>query len=150
MLEPLKKRIGTSLVGKLCIVMACEDLSEAAQVSVQLSQVNKGTLITYRRAKDIVINPPSGRVALIILSDDGGPEAIGGILTWMRRRWPRCPITVIGETGGGEDEMTARKGGASYLTRPVSAGQWAGLIRHALGAERQEAAKDRTTGPTSG
>jgi len=122
---------------RLCIVVACGDVAEAAQISRQISQVHKGTLVTYRRADDILLNAPAGRVALIILAADNDPVAIGKTLGWMRRRWPRCPIVVIGNVGGGALEMAARTGGASYLTRPVSAEEWAALVQHVLSMHAQ-------------
>ncbi len=127
-----KNSVGLGTGERFYIVMACEDLGEAAHVGRQLSQVNNGALITYRRAEDVMLNCPSGRVALIILANSDDPETTGRILSWMRHRWPRCPAVVIGETGGGEMEIAARKGGASYLTRPVSSQQWAGLVEHVL------------------
>lgn len=128
----LEKVSGHGTGERFYIVMACEDLGEAAQVSRQLSQVNNGALITYRRAEDVMLNCPSGRVALIILANSDDPETMGKILSWMRHRWPRCPAVVIGETGAGDMEIAARKGGASYLTRPVSPQQWDGLVQHVL------------------
>jgi DNA-binding NtrC family response regulator len=112
--------------------MACGDAAEAAQVSRQLSQVNRGCLITYRRAEDLYFNSPSGKVALIILAGSDRPEALTATLRWMRHRWPHCPIAVIGDTGGGDMELAARKGGASYLARPVTPEQWAALVMHVL------------------
>ncbi len=132
MSDLLRKRVGRRAGERLYIVMACEDLDEAVQVGRQLSQVNNGVLITYRRAEDVMLNCPSGRVALIILANNDDPEAIGRTLSWMRHRWPQCPIVVIGEMGGGAMELAARKGGASYLTRPVGPQQWAGLVQHVL------------------
>ncbi len=117
---------------RLCIVMACGDAAEAAQVGQQLLQVNTGSLVTYRRAEDVLLNSPSGKVALIILASAEDPEAIGTTLKWMRRRWPGCPITVVGDVGGGEMEIAARKGGASYLARPVASEHWAAMIAHVL------------------
>jgi len=115
------------------IVMACEDLNEAAQAGQQLSQLNRGCLITYRRAEDIILNAPSGPVALIVLAGATDPEAIRVTLRWMRHRWPRSPIAVVGDAGGGDMEMSAREGGASYLTRPVTAEQWSAMLSHVLG-----------------
>ena len=132
MLKSGENSIGLRTGERFYIVMACEDLGEAAQVGKQLSQVNNGALITYRRAEDVMLNCPSGRVALIILANSDDPETMGRILSWMRHRWPCCPAVVIGETGGGDMEIAARKGGASYLTRPVSPQQWAGLVQHVL------------------
>lgn len=129
---PEPKRISARVSERLCIVMACEDLDEANQVSHQLLQVNRGSLITYRRAEDVISNSPAGRVVLIILAGSDDPEAIGATLTWMRHRWPYCPVAVIGDTGGGSLEIAARKGGASYLVRPVSPQQWAGLVQCVL------------------
>lgn len=126
----------------LCIVMACTDMSEAELVSRQLLQLNNGCLVTYRRAEDMLFNAPTGKVALIILATADAPVIVGRTLKWLRRRWPRCPITVVGDAGGGELEMTARKGAACYLTRPVNAEQWTALLAHAL-AEPQGQKVDR-------
>ena len=50
---------------RLCIVMACEDAAEAAQVGEQVSQVNRGSLVTYRKAEDVLLNSPAGQVVLV-------------------------------------------------------------------------------------
>ena len=125
-------RPGTKHRQRLCIVVACENAAEAAQISHQVSQVHMGTLVTYRRAEDMLLSVPAGRVALIILAADNDPERIGKTLLWMRRRWPRCPITVIGDAGGNAVEMAARTNGAHYLTRPVGPEEWAALVEHTL------------------
>jgi DNA-binding NtrC family response regulator len=122
---------------RLCVLMACEDAAEAVQVGEQLLKVNKGSLVTYRRAADVLTNSPAGRVVLIVLAESGDPETLGRNLAWMRHRWPRCPIAVIGDEGGGEMEMAARRGGANYLTRPVRPEEWAALIEHVLSAKRE-------------
>ena len=132
MSRPRSERESARHRQRLCIVMACGDAAEAAQVGQQLLQVNSGCMVTYRRAEDVLLNLPSGKVALIILASAEDPEAIGATLSWMRRRWPVCPITVIGDVGGGEMEIAARKGGASYLTRPVAPEHWAAMIAHVL------------------
>jgi DNA-binding NtrC family response regulator len=124
--------------------MACEDAAEASRVGHQLSQVNTGCLITYRRAEDILLNSPLGKVAMIVLASGDDPEAIGRMLTWMRHRWPRCPVAVIGDSGGGEMEMAARKGGACYLTRPVAAEQWAAMVEHVLRVRGPVASEKRS------
>ena len=141
----MEKNVGQGTGERFYIVMACEDLGEAAQVGKQLSQVNNGALITYRRAEDVMLNCPSGRVALIILANSDDPETIGKILSWMRHRWPRCPAVVIGETGAGDMEIVARKGGASYLTRPVSPQQWAGLVQHVLSTNAEKVTAKQVT-----
>jgi hypothetical protein len=112
--------------------MACGDTAEAAQVSEQLSQVNTGLLITYRTAQDVLLNAPSGSVALIILASTDDPVAIIRILQWMRRRWPHCLVTVIGDVGSGGLELAARKGGANFLARPVTREQWHGILSPVL------------------
>ena len=117
---------------RLCIVVACQDAAEAAQLGGQLSQVHTGTLVTYRRAEDILLNAPAGRVALIILSADDDPTRLRKTLSWMRHRWSRCPVTVVGSPGDIELERAARTGGATYLTRPVSPAEWASLVQHVL------------------
>ncbi len=113
------------------------DAAEAAVISRQVSQVHTGVLVTYRRADDILLNAPVGRVVLIVLAASDDPAAIAKTLTWMRRRWPRCPVAVIGDAGGGAVEMAARTGGASYLTRPVSAEEWTSLVQHVLSLHGQ-------------
>ena len=121
----------------VCIVMACADMSEAGQVSRQLLEFNAACLVTYRRAEDLMHNAPSGKVALVILSTQDQPPMIRRTLRWLRLRWPKCPVTVVGDAGSGEHEMTARKGGASYLVRPVRPQQWSALLRHALAGAGQ-------------
>ena len=120
---------------RLCIVVACEDAAEAAHVGSIISQVNTGTLVTYRQAQDVLLNRPAGKVVLIILATAESTEAIRETLAWLRRRWPHCPVTVIGDRGGGELEIAARAGGAAFLTRPVSPSEWAAMIHHALRME---------------
>jgi len=117
-----------------CIVLTCTDMREADEVGRQLLELNNGCLVTYRRAEDLMSNAPAGRVALVILATSDSPEVICRTLKWLRRRWPRVPITVVGDVGGGELELAARKEAACYLTRPVDAQQWRAILGHALGA----------------
>ncbi|MFB3891769.1 MAG: hypothetical protein ACE15C_07070 [Phycisphaerae bacterium] len=111
-------------------------MSEADQVGRQLSELNTGCLVTYRRIEDLAQNAPAGKVALIVLATDDEPAVTGRTLKWLRHRWPRCPVTVVGDTGCGEHEMAAREGGACYLTRPVRCEEWAALLTHVLGGPR--------------
>ncbi len=120
---------------KACIVMVCASVSEADHVGKQLSELNMGCLVTYRRAEDLMYNAPTGKVVLVILATADSSPVMGRTLQWLRRRWPRCPVTVIGDEGGGEREITARSGGASYLARPVTAEQWSAMLGHALGEQ---------------
>ena len=124
------------------MVMACTDMSEADQVGRQLLEVNSGYMVTYRRAEDLMLNAPGGTVALVILASDDEPATIGRILKWLRHRWPRCPITVVGDQGCGAHEMAARAGGASYLTRPVSAEQWTAILTHVLGGHLRGSSRE--------
>jgi len=135
-------REGLGRTERLCIVMACRDAAEAAQVGRQLLQVNRGSLITYRRADDVLLNSPAGKIALIILAGGEDPKSLGRTLRWMRHRWPRCPIAVVGDTGGDELEVEARKGGASYLARPVAPEQWEAMVAHVLGVQGQPASEE--------
>ena len=123
--------------GRVCVVMTCDDMSEADQVGRQLTQLNTGCLVTYRRGEDLLRNAPAGQVALAILATQDDPLKMRRILLWLRRRWPRCPVTVVGNTGCGDDEMAARESAANFLTRPVTAQQWSSLLRHTLGDQRQ-------------
>ncbi len=124
---------------KICVVMACADKGEAEAVSKQLLQLNNGYLVTYRRAEDLVHNQPTGKVALVILSVWDDPAHLGRIIRWLKHRWPTCPVTVVGDEGGGHDEMAARMGGALYLTRPVFPTQWTDLLEHVLQPARARA-----------
>ena len=117
----------------LLIVMVCEDDHEAEQIGRQLSEQNKGCLVTFRKTEDLLTNVPSGKVALIILATNDQPALIARTLKWLRHRWPRCPLTVVGDVGCGENEMAAREGGACYLTRPVVPEQWTAMLSHVLG-----------------
>ena len=115
------------------VVMACADMREAAQVGRQLTEVNTGCLVTYRRAEELQRNVPTGKVALVILATEDRPQMMRRTLRWLKQRWPGCPITVVGNAGCGEDEMVAREGGAVYLTRPVTDEHWRAVLVHALG-----------------
>jgi len=88
-------------------------------------------------------NAPTGKVVLVILATADSSPVMSRTLGWLRRRWPRCPVTVVGSEGGGEREIAARKGGASFLARPVTTDQWSALLSHALG-EQQPARAQRT------
>jgi len=116
----------------LCIVMVCTDLYEAEQVGRQLSQLNTGCLVTYRRTQDLLCNAPAGKIALVILATNSDASIIKRTLGWLRRRWPRCSIAVVGDIGGSENELAAREGGAFYLTRPVPPEQWSAVLSHVL------------------
>jgi len=128
---------------RLCIVMACADMSEADQVGRLLSEVNSGCLITYRRAEDIIYSSPAGKVVLVILATDDTPVGIGRMLKWLRHRWPGCPITVIGDVGSGDYELAVREGGAFYLTRPVEPQHWSDILAHALGGQDKDGFEGR-------
>ncbi|MHC4717631.1 MAG: hypothetical protein ACYS5V_11725 [Planctomycetota bacterium] len=117
---------------RLCIVMTCQDSAEARQVQTLVSQVNNGVLVTYRKPQDLLLNYPAGRVVLIILATAEEPADMGRTLAWMRHRWPHCPVTVIGDEGGGEVEVVARAGGAVFLTRPVDPTTWESMVHHVL------------------
>lgn len=131
--------------GCLCIVMVCADSREAEQVSSALLELNSGCLITYRRAEDLLVNAPAGKIALIILAAGEKPDKIGHTLRWLKHRWPGCNVTVVGDVGSGDHELAAREGGAFYLTRPVSTEQWSAILSHALGM-RQSVLRDRLDG----
>lgn len=115
-----------------CIVMVCNDQSEAEQVGRLLAQHERSCLATYRRAEDLIFNSPRGRVAVVILAGDESAAQIARTLLWLRRRWPNCPAWVVGGGGDRELELAARVGGASYLVRPIAGEEWAAVIEHGL------------------
>jgi hypothetical protein len=123
--------------------MTCADVSEADQVGQLLLQVHSGSLVTYSRSEDLMLNQPTGSVALIILANHESPAVLRRLLAWLRNRWPRCPVTVVGNTGCGETEMAAREGGACYLTRPVPEEHWAAVLSGALGLATRNGSRSR-------
>ena len=122
----------------VCVVMVCDDMSEADHVSRRLSELNTCCLVTYRRLQDFTSGVPAGKVALVILATNDESAVVGRTLHWLRNRWPRCPVAVVGDTGGGSAEMTARQGGACYLVRPVDPEHWSALLSHAIGGQARQ------------
>lgn len=122
---------------RLCVVMACTDVAEAEQVGQQLSAFDGGCLVTFRRAEDLMYNAPSRKVAMVVLATDDSLPVMSRMLERLRRRWPRCPVTVVGDEGGNEYELAARKGGAIYLTRPVEPQEWSAILAHVLDGQHQ-------------
>jgi len=114
----------------LCVTMVCTDSNEAEQVGRCIAELNMGCLVTYRRTQDLISSAPAGQVALVILAAKESAPAFRRALSWLRRRWPRSAFAVLGDAGGGEEEMAARQGGAMYLTRPVPDEQWTQLLAH--------------------
>ena len=110
--------------------MVCQG-EEAQQVSRQLADHDSGCLITYRRVEDMVLNAPSGQVALVILAGQDDPAGAKRTLQWLRHRWPGCPVTVV--SGAGADyERTARQGGALYVDRGLAEHHLPAIVAHAL------------------
>jgi DNA-binding response OmpR family regulator len=129
-------------VVRSCIVMVCEDLSEADQIARLLEEQEVACLVTYRRAEDLVVNAPRAKVALIILAGNEKPALMSRTLRWLRRRWPHCPVTVVGCTGDNGLEMAARAGGATYLVRPVTREEWLAILEHGLARIRRRQTSD--------
>ena len=129
---------------RVCILMACADMSEADQVGQLLSEMNTGCLVTYRQAGDMMLNVPADKVALVILATDEAPAALGRTLKWLRHRWPGCPITVVGDSGANEYEMAARAGGALYLTRPVVPQNWTDILSHTLTGRHKQTTQEKS------
>jgi len=108
--------------------MVCAD-EEAAQIGNELSQFDSGCLVTYRRVEDLVLNAPAGKVALVVLAGQDDPAAMRRTLHWLRRRWPDCPLAVVGE---GQQELDARKGGALFLAQLQAGRELPELVRHVM------------------
>jgi len=121
--------------GRTLVVLVCADAREADVIGSQLAQMNAGCLVTFRRADELQRNVPLGKVAMVILATEDQPHVVRRSLRWLRQRWRRCPVTVVGNAGCGADEMAAREGGATYFTRPVAPQQWQAILEHALGVE---------------
>ena len=121
-------------VGKECsvVVIICDDAARAEDVGRRVLNLNRCMLVTYQRPESMRCSMPAGPVAAVIVDLRAPAPVIGRTVQWLRHRWPRCPVTVVGDVGGGEFEMVARKGGASYLTRPVTDKHWSGLLSHVL------------------
>ena len=110
-------------------------MSEADQIGRQLLKLNSGCLVTYLRLEELMFLSPAGKVALVILAANDTPTMTRRTLSWLRHRWPGCPITVVADAGGGEQEVAAREGGANFLTRPVPMDQWREILRVAAGKD---------------
>lgn len=136
MLEQKARKASALRLGRdreVCVVMACQDMFEAEQVGQELLKVNSSRLQAYGRIRDLICNPPAGPITSIIFATHDGQAEVRGALGWFRRYWPGCPLTVVGDSGCGTQERTAREGGAMFLTRPVSAEQWSAIVCHASG-----------------
>jgi hypothetical protein len=107
---------------------------EAEQVRCQLWDQKIGCLMTYRRVEDMMLNCPTGHMALVILAEEDDSADTQRTLNWLRNRWPGCPITVVGRAGGVEHEMAARQGGAFYLTPGEARQQLPDMVSHVLRA----------------
>jgi len=129
------------------VVMACDVLSQAEEVSQRLWQLNTGALVVYGRLADLLSSPPAGRIAAVIVDTHEPLAAVRRAIEWVRHRWPGCPVTVVGDAGGGQQEMSARQGGASFLTRPVSEEQWMSLLTHALVRQDRTGAREPPGAP---
>ena len=123
----------------LCVVMICTDSSEADRVGRLLLELNNGCLVTYQRVEQLMLDAPARRPASVVLARQDDPRAIRRALDWLRNRWPHCPVTVVGDEGGGTYERAVRACGANYLTRPVPAEQW----RATLALARERTANER-------
>lgn len=114
------------------IVMLCAELRDAEPMARSLEKLNSGSLLTYDRHEQLRLNPPVGEVAMFVIVDRESLESITGTLRWLGRRWPRAVRVVVGETGSGRQELTARMGGAIYLVYPAPQEQWQSLVRLAV------------------
>jgi len=122
-----------------CIVVVCTDAGEADAIGRPLSKLEHGCWVSYRRAEDLMGNAPRIPACLVILATEEAPLQLQRTLRWLRSRWARCPVVVVGDEGCGRYERVAREGAGSYLTRPVAPEQWAALLEHAAnsrGAQR--------------
>jgi len=115
-----------------CAIALCARAGEVDRLGRLITTVNNGSLISYRRWEDFICNPPRSAIGMFVVGADEAPADLLQALHWLRERYPRHLIVVVGDEGGGEQEMTARRGGASYVTRPVPAETWWQLLSHAF------------------
>jgi hypothetical protein len=114
------------------IVTVCAELSDAAPLALSLEQLNKGSLLVYRRQSELKFNPPVGEINLFVLIDREFLEPTDETLHWLGRYWPGVIAAVVGGTGSGRQELIARMGGALYFVYPAYGGQWRSLVRLAV------------------
>ncbi len=119
-----------------CILVVCGDC-EAPRISRELSEINSGYVVSYRRVEDLVLNAPTGKVALVILAGRETPTVRERTLKWLRRRWGDCVITVVDSETSTEAEMTARKGGAMYMAEQIAPDKLSDLVSHVLDRQVQ-------------
>ena len=129
MVKSGKNKAAVSPAGvRSCVVLITQDANETEMVGEFISKVNMCVHVTYRRLEDFMLSPPVHPVTMVIIATTSPPELTRRVLAWIRNRWRRCSVTVIGETGSGLYELQARMGGANFLTRPVADGEWAALF----------------------
>ena len=133
--ERLTNRVPGTARSDACIVMVC-GRDEADQVRRQLADYDAGCLITYKRVEDLVLNAPSGKVALVILAARQDAATTKRTLKWLRHRWPDCSVAVVGDPDAADDERIARQGGAMYVARPVESDYISAVVSHVLGGKR--------------
>jgi hypothetical protein len=108
--------------------MVCGDQEETGRIEEEFSKVESGCLQVYTKIVDLMNNLPTGRVVSVIVATTDGPSIMGQALSWIRHRWPRCSITVIGDVGCNGLEMAARRNSANFLTRPVTTEEWTAIL----------------------
>ncbi|MCP4375683.1 MAG: hypothetical protein GY794_05850 [bacterium] len=115
------------------IVMVCDELSDTELIARPLKKLNTGSLLIYDSQRQLRLNTPIGAIAMFVLVDRELPEtATEDTLRWLSRRWPHTAKVVVGETGSGRQELTARMGGAIYLVHRAPARDWNSLVQIAV------------------
>ena len=116
------------------IVTVCAELSDVEPIVSSLQKLNTGSLLTYDCQAQLRLNPPIGEIALFVLVDREflESESTADALRWLGRYWPHTVKVVVGKTGSGRQELTARMGGAIYLVYPAPRGQWQSLVQLAV------------------
>ncbi len=116
-----------------CVVLVARDdgLSEDIRRAFA-RQVKTGRLVTYRRAEQLLRSMPQAEVALAILAGPPEPAELARTLRRLREALPRAVLAAVGTSGAGQEERTAREGGALFFTSSIPRPHLRDLLKNAV------------------
>ena len=137
-MKELAQQAGTVVQGALgqSVVVVVGLAGESDRVRQCLARHDQARLVTYRHCEELMYCVPAGPVSLIVVDTYDPPPVTELTVEWLRHCWPDTLLCVIGEADGLDQELSARKGGALYLARPVPLSQWEDLLGHVLSKRR--------------
>jgi hypothetical protein len=110
--------------------------SEVDGIGRCLTRVDAGRVFAFQQSKDVQANIPAGDVDLVVLTASRSLDAVERMLRWIRHRWPKSLILVLGEDGSDLLERKARQNGALFMPRPISDKLWKSVLDGAIQLRR--------------